>query len=203
MPANSSLNQLKRKAYLAYHQDGIIDILIGATILGFALWILLDNTIFTFMGLLSFSNYVNLKNTITVPRFGYVRFQETKRQTALAIGLAIGMLLLLLVVGILFLLGPERIALAPVTFLRKFHVYVMSGIGAVVMAIFGLWSGIRRLTAYALVLIAALGVSFLLEVNGGITLLVMGGLVLLAGLALMVRFVRRNPAQPREANHVA
>jgi hypothetical protein len=203
MSTNSSFQQLRRKAYLAYHQDGIIDILIGATILGFALWILLDNIIFTCMAWLSFSFYVTLKNVITIPRFGYVRFQETKRQTVLAIGLGIGLLLLLLLVGILFILGPDRVQLDTSAFLRKFHVYVMSGIGAIVMAIFGLWSGIRRLMAYALVSIVALGLSFQMEISGGITLLVMGGLILLIGMALMVRFIRQNPAQPVEADNVA
>jgi hypothetical protein len=202
MITNSSSNQLRRKAYLAYHQDGIIDILIGSTILGFGLWILSDIVIFTFISWLSFSFYISLKNSITIPRFGYVRFHESKRQTALAIGLGIGLLLLLLIVGILFIIGPDRILLTPITFLRKFHVYVMSGIGAVVMAIFGLWSGIRRLTSYALVMIAALVLSIQLEIIGGITLSVMGGLILLIGLALLVRFIRRNPLQRGEANNV-
>ena len=76
MNPDMSKNPLRRKAYLAYHQDGIIDILIGATMIGFALWILLGYVLFTFISWLSFGFYVQLKNTITVPRFGYVRFQQ-------------------------------------------------------------------------------------------------------------------------------
>ena len=198
-----SKNPLKRKAYLAYHQDGIIDILIGATIIGFGLWILLDNIIFTFISWLSFGFYVQLKNAITVPRFGYVRFQETNRQTFLIFGLAIALLLFFLLMGTLFILGPDRIQLAPLTFMRKFHVQVMSGIGAFVMAIFGLVSGLRRMTFYAVVLISALLLSVNMGINGSIVLLLIGSMILLIGLALLVVFVRRNPVEPMEPNNAA
>ena len=200
MNLDTSNNPLRRKAYLAYHQDGIMDILIGATIIGFALWILLDSVIFTFISWLSFGFYVQLKNAITVPRFGYVRFREANRHTFLAIGLAISLVLLLLVIGILFIAGADRIQLEPISFLRKFHVQVMSGIGATVMGIFGLWSGIGRLVAYAVILIASMLMSIGSGISGGIVLLVIGGLILLIGLFLLARFIRQYPAHPTEAN---
>jgi hypothetical protein len=201
MAEESSLRRLKRKAYLDYHQDGILDVLIGVAILGFGLWIRLDQPIFAFLCLFCFGSYIQLKNAITVPRFGYVRFQEGKRETGLLIALGIGLVLLALVVGILYLLGPDRVGLAPFTFLRKFHVYVMSSIGAVLMAIFGLWSGIRRLLAYALFLIAALVITYLFDLDRSVPLLLTGSVLMLMGLILMMRFIRGNPIEPEQANH--
>jgi hypothetical protein len=201
MAEESSLRQLKRRAYLDYHQDGIIDVLIGVAILGFGLWIWLDQPIFAFLCLFCFGSYIQLKNAITVPRFGYVRFQEGKRETGLLVWLGIGLVLLALVVGILFLLGPDRVGLAPFTFLRKFHVYVMSSIGAVLMAIFGLWSGIRRLLAYALFLIAALVITSVQDLDRSVPLLLTGSVLMLMGLILMIRFIRRNPSEPGQVNH--
>jgi hypothetical protein len=201
MAEESSLRQLKRRAYLDYHQDGIIDVLIGVAILGFGLWIWLDQPIFAFLVLFCFGSYIQLKNTITVPRFGYVRFQEGKRETGLLVGIGIGLVLLALVVGMLFLLGPDRVGLAPFTFLRKFHVYVMSSIGAVLMAIFGLWSGIRRLLAYSLFLIAALVITYLQGLDGSVPLLLTGSVLMLIGLILMIRFIRGNPSEPEQVNH--
>jgi hypothetical protein len=201
MAEESSLRQLKRRAYLDYHQDGIIDVLIGVAILGFGLWNWLDQPIFAFLCLFCFGSYIQLKNAITVPRFGYVRFQEGKRETGLLIGIGIGLALLALVVGILFLLGPDRVGLAPFTFLRKFHVYVMSSIGAVLMAIFGLWSGIRRLLAYALFLIAALVVTYVLDLDNSVPLLLTGSILMLVGLILMIRFIQGNPIEPEQVNH--
>jgi hypothetical protein len=201
MTEESSLRQLKRRAYLDYHQDGIIDVLIGVAILGFGLWIRLDQPIFAFLCVFCFGSYFQLKNAITVPRFGYVRFQEGKRETGLLVGLGIGLVLLALVVGILFLLGPDRVGLAPFTFLRKFHVYVMSSIGAVLMAIFGLWSGIRRLLAYALFLIAALVITSVQDLDRSVPLLLTGSVQMLMGLILMIRFIRGNPSEPGQVNH--
>ena len=201
MADEASIRQLKRRAYLSYHQDGIIDLLIGVSILGFGLWNYLDQPIFAFMCLLCFISYIQLKNLITIPRFGYVRFQEGKGETRLLIGIGIGLVLLLLVIGFLYLLGPDRVGLAPFTFLRKFHVYVMSGIGAIVMAMFGLWGGIHRLIAYAVFFIAALVINFFLELNHSIPLLLTGSSLALIGLVLMVRFIRRNPTEAGQVNH--
>ena len=201
MNTKSSINQLKRKAYLDFHQDGIIDILLGATILGFAFMIMLDNIIFSSLSWLSFTLYTSFKNAITIPRFGYVQFREENKKTGLALGLGIGLLILVLVLGILFILGPDRLPLAPLTFLRKFHVYLMSGIGAILMVIFGLGTGIKRLLAYGLGFLTAIAVSFLLEIRGELTLMAAGGVILLIGLVLMFRFIRRYPAQPVEVDN--
>ena len=201
MSEKSALRLLKQRAYLAYHQDGIIDLMIGVAILGFGLWIWLDQPIFALFAFFCFGFYIQLKNAITIPRFGYVRFREAKRESGLIVGIGIGIVLLALVVGLLFLLGSDRIGLAPLTFLRKFHVYVMSSIGAVIMAIFGLWSGIRRLIAYALFLIAVLGITYLQELDGSVPLLLTGSLLMSIGLILLTRFVRENPSEPGQINH--
>jgi hypothetical protein len=203
MSEDSSLRQLKRRVYLDYHQDGIIDVLIGAAILGFGLWNWLSQPIFAYIILICFGSYIQLKNTITVPRFGYVQFKEGKREIGLLIGIGIGLVLLALVIGILYLLGPDRVGLFPIAFLRKFHVFVMGGIGAVLMTIFGLWGGIRRLIAYALLLVATLAITYWLEINGGIALILTGGCLMLVGLFLMLRFIITNPIPSGEANHAA
>ena len=202
METKTSLDQLKRKAYLAYHQDGIVDILIGATIMGFALWILLDSIFFTFMAWMGGIVYAGLKNTITIPRFGYVRFNDTDKQNNLAIGVGIGLLLLVLVIGILFFLNPGRFPSSLIEFLRKYFVYFVSGIGALVMAIMGFWSRIRRLIGYAVVMIAALGFSMQVQLSGAIPTLVMGSLIMLIGITLLVNFIRRYPLQSSEAEDV-
>jgi hypothetical protein len=201
MTEEDSLDKLKHRAYLAYHQDGIIDFLIGIALLGFGLWIYLDQPLFAYLCLICFGSYIQLKNVITVPRFGYVRFQEGKRETGLLIGLGIGLALLALVLVILSLIGPDLLGLAPLTFLRKFHVYVMSSIGAVIMVIFGLWSGIRRLIAYGLLLIAALVIINYLELDRSLPLLLTGTSLAFIGLVMMMRFIRRNPSEPGQVNH--
>ena len=198
MKTNTAIEQVKRKAYLAYHQDGILDILLGTTIIGIALWILLDSIVFTFMSWMSFILYANLKNTITIPRFGYVRFDETNTKHARAIGVGVLTLLLPVVVGTLFFMGPDRIPSSVIEFLRKYFEYTLAGIGALVMVMIGTLSGIRRLTGYAVVTIVVLWFSIQMQLNSVIPLLVTGSLILIIGIILMTNFIRRYPLHRTE-----
>ena len=87
MSQSDELKKLSRKAYLSYHQDGLIDILIGLGVLGFGLMMLTDSVVFNMMAWMPIIFYVPLKNRITVPRFGYVQFtsERVKRQRLLLV----------------------------------------------------------------------------------------------------------------------
>ncbi len=201
MKPNHSLAQLKRKAYLAYHQDGILDLCIGATILSIGLWRLTDIVLFGSMSWLSISIYYGLKRAITVPRFGYVVFDEAKRKTQISIGMALVILLVLATGGVLFFGRPDQLPPDLVTFIRKFHEFVMSGIGALTMLIFGLWLGIRRLAGYGFVMLLVLWTAIQTGWRGDLTILSIGSCILLIGAFLLVRFITRYPIQPSEAGN--
>jgi len=200
---NPSIDQLKRKAYLAYHQDGIVDILLGSTILGIGLWILLDSILFNFMAWMSFILYAGLKNTITIPRFGYVRFDETETKFTRAIGVGIALMLLMLVAGLLFFIGPDQIPVSVTVFLRKYFSYLLSGLGALAIGLIGMVSGIRRLIGYAVLMIVTLGLSMQIQLSGAIPLLFSGSLILLIGSVYLFKFIHRYPLQSSEAEDVA
>ena len=51
MSQDKELKDLARKAYISYHQDGIIDILLGIGILGFGLMLLTGSVVFNMLGL--------------------------------------------------------------------------------------------------------------------------------------------------------
>ena len=87
MGKNDGFRDLANRAYMAYHKDGIIDILLGAGITGFGLQMLFDNPALMIMTWMPFLFYMPMKNHITAPRFGYVRFtgeqEERNRNTRL------------------------------------------------------------------------------------------------------------------------
>lgn len=195
---DASIEQLKRKAYLGYHGDGILDLLLGSTMLGIALWLLLDSIFFTFMAWMGFILYAGMKNSITIPRFGYVSFDETKTRYARTISVGVLLLLLSLVVGILFFMSPDRIPPSVSQFLRNYFEYMLAGLCSLVMVLMGALSGIKRFTGYAGVTIVALWLSLQLQLNPVTPLLVMGSLILLIGTTLMVNFIRRHPLQSSE-----
>ena len=74
MSQDEKFKQLERMAYLSYQQDGIIDLLVGWATLAFGVNIAMDSSIWTFLGWMPIIFYVPLKNKITVPRLGYVKF---------------------------------------------------------------------------------------------------------------------------------
>jgi hypothetical protein len=199
MSSHSSIKQLNRKTYLAFHRDGIIDILVGLTFFGFGLWLLLDNILFTYISWLSFGFYRYLKKTITIPRFGYVRFEEDKKQSIMLLVFGI-VLLILLLVARFYLFETDLSNLFLSSFLRKNHVYVMSSIGAVLLIVFGLWRGIYRFSGYGLLLFGTLAIFYLEGIPGRSALFTMGGLVLAIGLFLLVTFIQKNPIHSTEVD---
>ena len=199
MSSHLSIKHLNRKTFLAFHRDGIIDILVGLTCFGFGLWLLLDNVLFTYISWLSFWFYRYLKKTITIPRFGYVRFGEDKNQIIILMGFGI-VLLMLLLVARFYLFETELSELFFSSFLRKNHVYIMSSIGAVLLTSFGLWRGIYRFSGYGLLLFGLLVIFFLEGIPGRNALFIIGGLVLVIGLALLGTFIQKNPLRSSEAD---
>ncbi|MES0325033.1 MAG: hypothetical protein ABUK18_04045, partial [Candidatus Bathyarchaeia archaeon] len=74
------LKALERKAYLAYHEDGLLDIGIGAVLAWIAMVALVDfNFPFYLWYIIGVSIWTTAKKQITVPRIGYVKFRETRK----------------------------------------------------------------------------------------------------------------------------
>ncbi len=200
MSTSQHFQELSRQSYREFHQDGIIDILVGASLVGFGLWLELDIALFAFTCWLSVGFYKELKKRVTIPRFGFVRFEKDRAQFIL--GLLVAFLITLLLLGARFLIlersNPNQVLAA---FLRKNHPYIMSSIGAILMIAFGVWRGLNRFLAYGLIFLCILGAFFLAEFPGQFALLVGGGSMLVAGLFLIARFIRNQPLLDMEGDH--
>jgi hypothetical protein len=187
------INKLNQQSYREFQQDGIIDILVGASLLGFALWLQLDIPIFAFVCWLSVSIYKNLKNKLTIPRFGFVRFEEDRKQFILGITAGIVLVLLLTARFLVFEGRYPQSNLA--VFLRKNHPYIMSSIGALLMIAFGSWRGLSRFSIYGLLFLALLVGFFLADIPGQIALFSAGSAILVIGCYLLITFLRKHPVE--------
>jgi len=203
MNTKTTLDQLRRRAYLAYHRDGIIDILIGATIIGWSLWLLLDNIVFNSISWMSFILYVGLKNAITIPRFGFVQFDESNKRKASMVGLGVGLLLFVAIVGVLFFVGPDFLPSSLTNLMRKYDLLVLGAFGGLAMVVAGFWSGIQRLVVYAAILVGLVWLFIELDLSGLYALLISGSLIVTIGLVLMVKFILRYPLHPAEDEDVS
>ncbi len=198
MSQATSFKALARRAYLSYHQDGIIDLLLGWLAFAFGLRLLFESVAFALLAWLPILSYVPLKNSLTVPRLGYVKFGTDYGQKArLRLGLAIAGLLVVLValVGLLFLTGSSALAS-----LRGHGLLIYGAAVTLLLLVAGLISELWRLALYGLLgaLLAAAGM--LAGLPEHLLFIALGIVILLVGGALLLRFIRKYPLAAKESD---
>jgi len=97
------LKALERKAYLTYHEDGLLDIGIGSTLAWIGIVVLTDVDLPIYLWyLIGTMIWTTAKKQITVPRIGYVEFRETRKdRTRKLISLFVLVLSITMVLGVL------------------------------------------------------------------------------------------------------
>ena len=188
---------IKRKVFLAYHRDGILDLAASFVVLGFGVNMLTGNIVFLLTGWMMVMGYAFIKQRVTIPRFGYVRFDSHKKNLTLGIaGLVIGMVILLLVVLFQFFdvgqpASPEMAAL-----LQRYHMVPLSGL------FFGLpllgAAIFLRLSRYYLYALLSVGLPALggwLEIETYIPIIALGLTMLTFGAVLLATFLKTYPVK--------
>ena len=190
MAETIDLKKLERKAYLSYHQDGLVDLYGGLAI------ILLVINIFTeffaiYAGMIFFFVlfYASSKKAITVPRMGNVEFSSHRKSKikvlfALLVIFQIGFVL----VGILAWLIPPI-----ASFIVANVILIVGLISAGLFGLVGYISEIRRFYGYGIVTLAAFAISYLLVLIIYLPAIVTGTVMLVYGGLLLYRFIRKYP----------
>jgi hypothetical protein len=149
------------------------------------------------LSLLPIFVYVPLKNRITVPRFGYVRFEserDARRKWVKSI-LILGLLALCVVSIGLFLLSGWP-APAGVAWIRE-HTMLFWGLSAAMLfALVGIFSGILRFGIYALLSLLLTAGASSLGLLEFVPVLMLGAVIVIVGVVLLVRFLRKYPLTP-------
>ena len=191
MSKDNQFKQLERMAYLSYQQDGIIDLLVGWATLSYGLNIAMDTSIWTYLGWLPIVFYIPLKNRITVPRLGYVKFDPHRGRPSKWIisFLILGFLALLTLGVVVFLLSAQ----SPVEWIREYTLLFYGLLGVIGFGLAWLISGIRRFLLYALLSLLIMGGGQLIGVVDYIPFFLLGGSIFAIGAVLLTRFIRRYP----------
>lgn len=199
MSQEQDFKKLQQKTYRSYHQDGLIDIIIGLAIIGFGLNIAFDNAAFLFMGWLPIVLYVPMKNRITVPRVGYVKFQSSNK---IVFGLVLaGLLVLLLGLFVFVISGPELLSKEMQDWLQQYYLLPIAVIAALCFIGGALLTGITRLYGYALVFLLTFSAGNWFNLHPAIYVISTGAVIEIAGLWLLVRFLREHPLPVEENAH--
>jgi hypothetical protein len=204
MSTTNDFDALKRKIYLAYHQDGILDITAATVLLGFGTFMATNNVIFLILGAVFAAQYVLMKQRITIPRFGYVRLEPQEKTLTKGWLLAgIGVLLLLVFIVLNTILGNISSSLDMQTWMRRYHMILYSG------ALFGLpalivaaFLGLKRFYLYALLTVGLPALGAWLNIDTFIPILVTGFVLLAFGIVLLSSFLKKYPVNDNESSSV-
>jgi len=193
MSTTKDFDTLKRKVYLAYHQDGILDLTAAVVLLGFGTFMLTKNVVFLTTGVIFAALYTLMKNRITVPRFGYVRFEpqeKTMAQYWFLLGLGI-LVLLAFLAGNVFQsnTSPEMQALK-----QQYHMVPLSamlfGLPTLAAAVF---LGLKRFYLYALLAVGLPALGAWMNMETYIPILAVGFAMLAVGIGLLSSFLKKYP----------
>ena len=189
------MNPLKQKVLLAYHQDGILDLMAGAVVISFALDMLTNNIAFLMAGWLSIPLYFVLKQRVTIPRFGYVRFESQDRsKSKLLLLLGFGMLVLALFVAGIFLLDRQPDSASVQQLLQRYHMVPLSALLFALPALLAaIFLGLKRYYLYAFLAVALPFLAALIGIETYLPIFATGLTLLGYGLVLLIGFLKKYP----------
>jgi hypothetical protein len=201
-----NLKEIERRAYMSYHQDGLLDIFAGLYILGFGLGIYMD-IIWEFgFGMIMpgilvaavLPIWIAAKRKITMPRIGFVNFgiRGATKFTAFFIGLMVVGLGVFSVFTLATFQGGSRQWLD----LIFQNGMLIVGFGSLAVCfLFGYSMGLKRLYAYGLIAVIVLVIGHFMGIFFAYILLALGLMVMVMGIALLIGFVRKYPLQGDKA----
>ena len=191
MSQEQDFRKLQQRTYASYHQDGLIDMIIGWAIIGFGINMALDSSAFLFLAWLPIVFYVPIKNRVTVSRIGYVKFSSSN---SLILGIVLAVLLVLLLgIFILLIARPNLIPLQIGEWFKEYYLLLFGSLLGLGFAGTALATGITRFYTYAVLLVLIIAGGIWLNVPEAIYVIAAGLLIELVGITLMVRFLRRYP----------
>ncbi len=199
MNENIDLQKLERKAYLSYHQDGVIDIFIGSAIVTFGVlflpWVF-EHLWMAFSGLfiLWVVSYAGVKRAFTVPRIGYVEFKQHRRsRVMLIVALLFIINLVVFLIQALGLLTPElRI------FLNVYGYLVVAFVVGGLFLLIGLLTGLRRVMGYGVVAIVVFLFLQFYPMHISYPIILLGLVITAYGCVLLFRFIQKYPKENSE-----
>jgi len=188
---------LRRKVYLAYHQDGILDLVAGSVVLGFGLNMLTDNIVFLMIGWLAMMLYVLIKQRITVPRFGFVRFESQKKTVQKAwVSVGIGVLFVAFFLTLNIFVSRQPASPETRAWIQRYHMIPLSamlfGLPTLAAALF---LGLKRFYLYTLLAVGLPLLGALLNIETYIPILTTGAIMVVFGVFLLVNFLQKYPLE--------
>lgn len=211
-----NLKEIERKAFRSTYQDGLLDMHYGLIVICMAIFVYRPATgysplnifLSTLLIFLSSSLFWAGKKYVTLPRMGQVRFGPVREQRKKTLAIILGIFVLIQagLVGLTTLGWLNRDAGAQLNgYINEpsSSLLVVAAIGSLMvgssMIVSAYFSDFSR--GYYSAILMAIAVFLMIYLNQPFYPIVIGGLILLPGLVLFVRFIRNHPLQPKDISY--
>lgn len=200
MSFDLDIKEIERQAYMSYHEDGLIDIAIGFVFLGWGVCLAIaPSGLIGLLGLIALAIWYLGKRFLTVPRIGIMKPSQRMQHrlnnlVVFLIGLGLAAL-----AGVLLGILDGGDSLADHS-LGLLGLVIAFGIGVVAYLLHA-----NRLYVYAVLLFVAFAGGEALNATVSsfdaflLSIILVGSLILLSGLVILIRFLRRYPLPVIEA----
>ena len=200
MTKEVNLKEVERRAYMSYHQDGLMDIFAGLYVLGFGLGIFMQIIWDFSFGIILpailittvLPIWIAAKRKITMPRVGYVNFgiRGANKLTAVFMGTMVAGLFAFFAFAFATSQNGSREWLD----LIVQNGMLIVGFGSLaICALFGYTMGLKRLHAYGILAAFSLIIGQFLEIFFAYIILALGTTVVVVGIILLINFVKKYP----------
>ena len=194
---NPKKSELRSKLLLLYHQDGILDLVVGTCLLLLTLVMAFDQG--AFIGLIGIPAifYIPLKDQIALPRIGLIRFDKPSQTRArLTLITIFGAITLLIFVVIFVLLPDSGGGLKAIIAQNEILIFAMLLAGT--LFLIGALMHNQRFLLYAAISLAFIGLAVWQGLRLWLPVAGTALILLVTGSSLLIRFRHQFPKQDRE-----
>jgi MFS family permease len=197
------LKEIERRVFASYFHDGMWDLYGGLILLGFGLTMLTGWDYLMFAVVAIAMVPLLIRKRIVIPRLGIVKFSQ-ERQTKTKKSRLVAMIILSFtaLLGMVFfiLFSTNTMPQWLEIWMHDYFLVFFGGMIAVIVAVAAFLVSVKRFYAYALLVFLAFLIASILRPQDmeGIPITVVGGLVLLSGTIMFIRFLRNNPLPKEE-----
>jgi hypothetical protein len=214
LSAQLNLKEIERKAFRSTFQDGLWDIYLGLIVIAMSMFIYrppdgysaMNIIVMLIMFVLAYTLFRLGKKYITIPRMGQVQFGYLRKQKKRTMAIILGVF----VVFQIGLVGLTAFGWANPETGAKFNalmgdsdLIIVAAIGSFIvgtsMIVNAYFSDFPR--GYFIAMMMALAVFLMIYLNQPIYPITIGGLIIIPGLVLFLRFLMKYPLQQEGGSH--
>jgi len=194
------MKEIERQVYLSYSEDGLVDIAIGVVITAWGLMLTQEPTgLIGLIGLLGMGIWYIGKRTITIPRIGVIEPSPKmeRRLTNLAV--------FLIVLGLVVFVGILLSRAVGSSMISDYSLGILGLVLAAPVALLAYLLNASRMYIYSVILFISFAGGEILAKSitafdaFALSVILGGGLILLSGIVVLLRFIRKYPRPQMEA----